>query len=191
MQVLHLSQSGTQCKTFSPLRWKSILQGAPQVHNTRHQKKVGYTHSAKTTFLLETSCQFRTGTGILVSMKLSWRWRATNGLLSTRRMGLFWTVSTRSSWGRKQKDKNNRHVATNCKTYKQLQSNTCNYSSGSSIKDNLQVEEQKLIQMVFQIMPKFSVLLVKTVIMSEESIGMAFLQQKKRKSSYIAVQNDH
>lgn len=85
-------------------------------------KSVDYTHSAKPALLLETSCQFSTGTGILVSMKLSWCWRAPRGLLSMRRMGLFWIVSTRSRWEnkkttKKQKNrrtKNNRHGATKC-----------------------------------------------------------------------------
>lgn len=106
----------------------------PEYH--RQYKSVDYTHSAKPALLLETSCQFSTGTGILVSMKLSWCWAAPRGLLSMRRMGLFWIVSTRSRWGKKkiQKDKEQQTCGHEVITYKQLQLSTTTMRKRSSMK---------------------------------------------------------
>lgn len=100
------SQVVISCGTAWDTAWRFQLQEAsgwspksiPSTQHHRQYKSVDYTHSAKPALLWETSCQFSTGTGILVSMKLSWCWRAPRGLLSMRRMGLFWIVSTRSRW---------------------------------------------------------------------------------------------
>lgn len=97
-----VAQPETQHEDFNSRRQQWELQKrTPRTQHHRQYKSVDYTHSAQPALLLETSCQFSTGTGILVSMKLSWCWRAPRGLLSMRRMGLFWIVSTRSRWGKK------------------------------------------------------------------------------------------
>lgn len=132
-------------------------KNTPSTQHHRQYKSVDYTHSAKPALLLETSCQFSTGTGILVSMKLSCCWRAPRGLLSMRRMGLFWIVSTRSRWGKKTKQnknrrtKNNRHVATKCFNIQQLQLSTSTMSL--QWKDNLQIAWKNKTWVTFQIDP--------------------------------------
>lgn len=119
------SQAVISCGTAWDTAWRFQLQEAtvwspkstPSTQHHRQYKSVDYTHSAKPALLLEISCQFSTGTGILVSMKLSWCWRAPRGLFSMRRMGLFWIVSTRSRWEKTKQNrrtKNNRHAATKC-----------------------------------------------------------------------------
>lgn len=116
--LFHVAQPETQHEDFNSRRQQCDLQKrTPRTQHHRQYGSVDYTHSAQPALLLETSCQFSTGTGILVSMKLSWCWRAPRGLLSMRRMGLFWIVSTRSRWGKKKhnrRTKNNRHAATKC-----------------------------------------------------------------------------
>jgi len=96
---------GRAWDTARRLQLQEVTEWSPKsTPSTQHHRQYisgGYTHSAKPALLLETSCQFSTGTGILVSMKLSWCWAAPRGLLSMRRMGLFWIVSTRSRWGKK------------------------------------------------------------------------------------------
>lgn len=97
-----MAQPETQHEDFNSRRQQCDLQKrTPRTQHHRQYESVDYTHSAQPALLLGTSCQFSTGTGILVSMKLSWCWRAPRGLLSMRRMGLFWIVSTRSRWGKK------------------------------------------------------------------------------------------
>lgn len=116
--LFYVAQPETQHEDFNSRRQQCDHQKrTPRTQHHRQYESVDYTHSAQPALLLETSCQFSTGTGILVSMKLSWCWRAPRGLLSMRRMGLFWIVSTRSRWGKKKhnrRTKNNRHAATKC-----------------------------------------------------------------------------
>lgn len=119
----------------------------PRTQHHRQYKSVDYTHSAQPALLLETSCQFSTGTGILVSMKLSWCWRAPRGLLSMRRMGLFWIVSTRSRWGKKKKNITEGQRTTDMRPQSVKRTNSytpaLNYESSMNRQPSNRVKETK------------------------------------------------
>lgn len=60
----------------------------------------GYTHSIKAGVALrQPSCQFSTGTGMQVSLMVSWQRKDKGGPLSSSSWALLWTVSTTEGGG--------------------------------------------------------------------------------------------